>query len=510
MTGGRIDSRKNFSSNNRPEEGEERASRSPDEYESLEEDPEDKWQRILYTMLIYLTYLCHGLGYLTSSTLLDVADQTHSTPVLVSAGFSVKTSVYCLGAVFFAWLLNRINRQVGVVVALTGATTAVIAVPLVPSVHWYWATQALAGFSNAGLDISCLSWLLDMWSSDAVNPFMQGLYLCFSCGMMASSLIAAPFLSHVASYEEGYLVPHAVTNVTTAVRIVQQQLVANATTDNSTTAPETDVVPIDSLHESRLIIPYSLIAGFCLMSAMAHTVAYVWKPFKQTDRTSSASSLVQQPPLDHEHESRLRRFVSQISSPGDNESTGRVVEIVLLGSLLLGCLEGAGYSNSSFIPTFAVFCDLHLSKQEGAVMYSLLSGSAAVTLLACAWIATRVSSRDMLYIGTTLFLVGNISLLYASSQSVDLMILSVVLLGAGYAIFAPNTYSFLSQQLSLTNGMFGCFTFTKSVGRSLAAYVTGLWIQDHPAVLVYTNFVCLFFAFAIILIFHFKVSPHIR
>lgn len=58
--------------------------------------------------------------------------------------------------------------------------------------------------------------------------------------------------------------------------------------------------------------------------------------------------------------------------------------------------------------------------------------------------------------------------------------------------------------MTMTNAMFGLITFMRNAGRSLTAYVTGAWIEDHPSVLIYTNLICLTLAVSVILFFHFK------
>lgn len=50
---------------------------------------------MLYTILICVSGMCEGLVVVTSTTLLDVAEQTNSTTSLVSIGFSVYTIAYC-------------------------------------------------------------------------------------------------------------------------------------------------------------------------------------------------------------------------------------------------------------------------------------------------------------------------------------------------------------------------------------------------------------------------------
>lgn len=441
--------------------------------------------RILYTVLIYLTYLCNGLGYITSSTLLDVADQTHSTTLLVSIGFSVKTLVYCSGSVFFAWLLDRVNRQTGIMLALTGLSVSIFCVPLCPTVQLYWLTQAMTGFSNAGLDICCLSWLLEMWPSHSVNSYMQGLYLCLNVGNMMSASIAAPFLSRVGPAETDH------------EPVIVESAVASASSSNSS-----DVLPLEALQQTQIIIPYSMISAFCVAVVVGHGAALYAKPYIKNQKVMSRS-------VSPSEADMVAIAVPAPEPTADAEASGarrrKVAEIVVLGSLLLGLLEGAAYSNSSYLPAFAVFCDLHLSKQVGAFMYSQVTGTAALTLLISAWAATKISSRMMLYLGSGFFLSGNLLLFYAASHSLYAMFAAVSLLGIGYSIFAPNAYSFLSSQLSLSNQIFGCFTFTKSIGRSLASYVTGIFIEDQPAALMFTNLFCLFFAVAIILVFQFKI-----
>lgn len=85
---------------------------------SLVADFTDHGIKIWYTIILYLTCFCYGLFDVTATTLLDVAELTHSTTALVAYGLSIKTIAYCVGSLLFAWVFTPNVRQLGMTACL--------------------------------------------------------------------------------------------------------------------------------------------------------------------------------------------------------------------------------------------------------------------------------------------------------------------------------------------------------------------------------------------------------
>ena len=64
--------------------------------------------KYMYTFAIYACFLASGMMNITSATLLDIAEITHSRTADVSFGISIRFAAYCMGAPFFGWLIRSL------------------------------------------------------------------------------------------------------------------------------------------------------------------------------------------------------------------------------------------------------------------------------------------------------------------------------------------------------------------------------------------------------------------
>lgn len=325
-------------------------------------------------------------------------------------------------------VLAKFRFQMILIISSFGSTLTVLVIPMCTSVYHYWVAMAASGFCSVGMEISSTVWLMDMWPKEASGPYFMGYFLSVMFGGIASSTLAAPFLSK----------PH----------------------DNQTTVASG---PQDADH-SHIIVPYSIVAGISFAVVVAQVIVFYWRPYVQSNRTEDQQLIVNDLLADE---------------------TRSDVRVTILGSLLLFFAYGGYQTFASLLPEFVVFCGLHLDKVTGANMFTVQMIAAAVSMLVCTWIATKVSSRIMLYGELVIAVVGGLLLLWSSSHSQYMMWFSVALLGLGLGPTPGSSYAFLATQATLTNRMIACFTLAKNVSTSLMVYVIGRMIEDEAISLVF-------------------------
>ena len=174
------------------------------------------------------------------------------------------------------------------------------------------------------------------------------------------------------------------------------------------------------------------------------------------------------------------------SKAGDQ---GYSIGLLLLGCLLLTFYAGQEFNTMSFIPTFAVFCGLHFSQQDGALMLSAFSMAYSVTRAVCIFISTKIRAQDMLYADMLIIIIGNLILMMYSSTSATMFWAGILIMGTGNGSVMPAIFPFLSGKMIMTNTIVGIFTFSRSVSQSLYILLTGFLIQSSPLVFVYVNLV---------------------
>ena len=354
---------------------------------------------------------------------------------------------------------------------LAGIT--VLTVPFVQNLAQFISAQVALGIFSSGLDVAGNAWLLELWE-DKVNVPMQGMHFAFAIGMTIAPLIATPFLSK---------------------DIRKAPKFDNSTLNELNMTSGEHVDCIEGKTESHIAIPYAITAAALMFSGVLLFFVSLTVPYTQQSRRSSTSDKKQ---LDME--------ASESSSSSDEISSGsRYLHpkyLIILSSLILCFFTGVEINSFSFLPDFAVYSKLNLSKKTGALMTSVLSGSFALFRGLNIIVATKFSSEVMLYSHFALTCLGTAVMLPAAlidkvNLRVILMWVSVVISGAGYSCMFPTIYAYLEERITVNTFMTGATIFAGSVSTIVTPIIVGLTIEAFPLIFVYVSVVglavCFFF-----------------
>ena len=397
--------------------------------------------KYVYTALIYFCYLTPGLQNIVAITLVDVAELTESTVATVSIGLSVMYVGYCIGSLIIGWLLDRVNRQLALLVAVAGSAAAYMLIPIVKSLPYYFAALFVNGMLYVAVDVASFAWIIEMWEPKD-NPYMQALFLFNSIGFSLSAALAAPFLSYS----------------------------VNETLDDGST--------ISVFHESRIMIPYAITASIAVFASFSMSVMYLKSPYVN-DRDSSTA---------------VRQTLDPVVSEVRKSPASPMCKV--LACLMLASSAALIINIGSFVSVFGVYCDIHVSKASGALMANAFSISACFAMCLNAWIATKVSSKVMLYTGLAITLAAVLMMMIAAYTKTEILLwISMPVTAFGLVPILPSTYSFLASEMTVTNTMFGGLTFGKSILRILIPLLTGSLIESHAIVYVFVSLITLLLSF---------------
>lgn len=419
--------------------------------------------RYVYTFIIYTSFATYGiLATTTASTLLDLAELMNCASEQIAVGLSIRAIAYSVSALTCGWLFDRLDRQVGLIIALTGCAAFSLPVPLIRSLNYYLFTQAINGIGYSAIDVAASAWILQLWSHRS-NTFMQALHFCFSIGDAIAPLIVRPYLS------------------------TRRVMDGNHTTSDPT---------VTKSEESRIHIPYIIVS--CIAFAVS-VLLISWHTWESCCNKSKKIDAVVKEETMETMPAALSASCKTDTVTRTASDRGYTIELLLLGCLLLTFCAGMEFNTLNFLPTFAVFCGLRFSNADGALMLSVLSIAYSVTRALSIPISTKLSSRTMIYGNMIILLSGNLLLLAFSSTDSTMVWVAVIIIGIGNGSTMPAIFSFLSDKMTTTNTIIGIFTFSRSVSQSMYALVTGFLMRSTPLVFVYVNLVSGVFSCIILL-----------
>lgn len=337
---------------------------------------------------------------------------------------------------------SRINRQLGYVCFIALLGTAVFNIPLQSHLYAYIGLEAVKGFSAGGIDVDVTSIILEMWEEKS-NPFMQGMYFACAIAHSLSPLILTPFLS-----------PD------------HRQLDSDDSTQTSNST-------LTKTQESRIWIPFFLMASILWMAAFLFILLFFLRPYRQPNRESR----------------EVKTTADQVNLVGVRESQLGYWTIVLLGCVLICCYATVQILFLQFFAKFGISTALNLSKATATLMTSVCAASYAVCCGLSIIVATRISVRSMLSVTMPLVLIGNILLASFANTSELMVWISLIVIGVGFSSTIPAIYSYLEQKINVTDFVCGLFLFSSSISSIAATTIFGHFIESYPFIFVYFNII---------------------
>jgi len=343
-----------------------------------------------------------------------------------------------------SFIFNFLNRQLGVVLSLSGMGAALYLTPHCPTIGFLYAVTALLGLSNGIYNVSQTVWVIEMWEGEA-GPWIQGAHFSYAVGTLIPSLLLGPFLTKESDDENG-----------------------------STTAmpPKNE----------RMWIPFTVVGIIVTIAVVIQSYLFAFQRYvpllesEQLDLERSNNNIQSKDPDKLE------------STPPRKEMNPKYLKwtLIVLSAKFLGFYSGMEMVSFQFISIFAQFGELGFSESQGAQVITALTGSYAVGRGVGIFAILKIPPQFMLGVNLIILFAASIVLLVIGNSTVGLWV-GVCLLGIGYSTVNPSFCAYIARHLKFTNAIGSLMIVSGSVVGAIFPIVIGKQIEENPTVLTYVN-----------------------
>ena len=329
--------------------------------------------------------------------------------------------------------------------------------------------------------------MLELWQEKA-NPFMQGLHFSYALGLTIAPLISEPFLSKEIKNQTS----------NSASQSVEQQMDSEFFQSFLETSGDLDEGAHlnKTMHtETRIYIPYGISALMMFVSAILLFAMSFIVPYIEQKRQSSGS----RDPGDATQSSSTSK--EDLDDKTQESTDKRYLDykyLIVLGNFLMCFYTGVELNAFAFLPDFAVYSQMRLSKSTGAYMASVMSAAFAAFRGLSIPVATKLSSERMLHLHFLIVCLGNGLLVVAGLiPSVPLTWVAIVIMGIGMSCMLSTIYSYVEERIVVTNRLTGLFIFSSASSTVLYLTFLGIFIKKYPMIFVYVNILSLLITLAV-------------
>lgn len=319
---------------------------------------------------------------------------------------------------------------------------------------------------------------------------MQAYHFFFGVGALIGPLIAQPFLVEV----EDLTGDSNVTEFTKQISSVYN-LTDNAPLLRST---EKTIGPNDLM----LVYPYSIVAGSLFINGLAYLFLYIKYPHTEEHPTRKQQSQVEQP---KSQETQL----TTVSEDAEKQHQDKAEQeqkinlnktiVVVLTVVFMHIYYGIELTFGSYLVTFAVESDLHLTKVVGTNMTALYW--ATFTFWRCVtifYIEYLGNELNVLFALITV-LIGNAILVPFGDSSVVCLWTGVAVFGLGTSSIWGCVFAYLEEHFPVTSKIAASMVVSACVGEFIFPFVISYFIVSTPTVFLWLTLTCSVAVFAIFL-----------
>ncbi|KAI1286425.1 hypothetical protein HDE_10982 [Halotydeus destructor] len=282
--------------------------------------------------------------------------------------------------------------------------------------------------------------MLYMWGKES-QPYMQALHFSFGLGSLVVPLVASPFLTAGEVPLEG-----AASNLTSSVAKCNPQ-------------------------ELRIHTPFAILGCYALTLALVFL--YLSCYHRQTDA----------------HPSRLVKADESVTGLKKDLVWSKRMAILLAGMFLFTIL-GFEIGMGSFISSFAVMSDHHLSKQVGAYMTSLYFGTYTFFRLFAIGFVNRMSIFVNITGELVILVIANIFLVLFGNSVQWCLWVGIALAGMGISTIWAATFSLLESRFPVTSGIASFLSICTCLGGWVYPVIMGYAIEANPQMFLCVISVC--------------------
>lgn len=333
------------------------------------------------------------------------------------------------------FIANYINRQIIVMVALTGFAFSLYVIPHCPTQLLFFVVGGVFGFSSGLYDAAQVVWIIEIWQEKA-GPFILSQHFFYAVGATIPSLVIAPFL-------------------------VERDTSIIATT-------------------SRIYIPFTILGAITTSALLFQLLLFIFCRYytppmyvsKNNDENMGDST-----------QTDLNSSDAKIFGINVNK-----LKLIVVTSVFLGAHQGMEACTQQFIPIFGQYSDLKLTESASAYVLTGLTAAYAVGRGLGVIIIFKIRPEIIICINFVLILIANCILLIWANNNLTMFWISSIMIGSGFATMFPTFCAFMEKYLVFTNAIGSIICVVASVFASTYPLIVGHLIKERAVVLSYTNF----------------------
>ena len=397
-------------------------------------------------------------------------------------------------------MYRKMNFQLATSVCLAATAGLLLYVPHVKTAGVLLLVFALAQIPLGMFEAGSNMYILHLWGSQ-MTPFMQSLHFAFGVGALLAPVVAAPFLNE---QEDGET----------------QDADCDGTTVSATFTGNSSNIS-DSVSESfhpelvRLVYPYSIAAAVMLANSLFYlivwwiyplTSAHPSKRLQQQEQSSAANSSTtltrcrsQASTLDDSDVDACKRQESFQMDMMEQQPADRTtslsykmwkVIVVMLTLIFMHIYLGLEITFGSYLMTFAVKCNLNLSKADGAHLTTLFWSTFTLFRIFTVFYIEFVGNQLNIFASLTVVLIANVLLVPFGSHNLPLLWTGVALIGIGVSSIWACVFGFLEEHFAVTSLISAFMIVSAVLGEFVFPVVISSFINCYPMILMWVTLFC--------------------
>lgn len=360
-------------------------------------------------------------------------------------------------------IYSKVNFQLTTSIIFMLSCLLTFLVPFARTLLFLLALFAVNGICLGFFEAGASVFMLQLWGKEASN-FIQVLQLMYGAGSLIAPLIAEPFL----------------------VAVDREAANANRT-------------DVEIFHPERtaLIYPFSMLAGFMAFNAVLALVIWIAHPdtpdHPSRDQDTCSVSTEQSDDME-ELEKRTCEVSVGIEGPEsiaaktDHTNKWKILTILCV-VVFMHVYFGLQVSFGSYLMTFAVHCDLKLSKSTGAYLTSLYWTMFSVTKLAAIFFVRRIGHEMSILMSLAVMVMGAALLLPMGSRDAGFLWTGVALEGIGISSIFGCVFGFMEDYFPVTDLIPSFVAMSSVLGELSFPLLISYFIEAEPQILMLVLFI---------------------
>lgn len=360
-------------------------------------------------------------------------------------------------------LYARVNFQVATSLIFVMASLFTLLVPFAMTLTFLLALFVVNGVCLGFFEAGASVFMIHLWGKEAAN-FIQVLQLMYGVGSLIAPLMAQPFL-------------------TTA----PEHLI---TLSNTTDTQQHDTA-------LQLIYPYSILAGFMAFNAIFSLVIWIFYPDTPTHPSrklaeGSTEEVDEQPEEMIETKSDM---AVQIEIPSKSETdiehygVWKILTIVL-AIIFMHVYFGLQVSFGSYLMTYAVNCDLKLSKTTGALLTTLYWTTFTVTKVGAIFFVNCLGHEVSILLSLGLMMIAGSFLLPLANHDATSLLAGVALEGIGVSSIFGCMFGHMEDYFQVTDTIASLMAMSSVLGELSFPLLISHFIEADPQILMTVTLIC--------------------